>query len=248
MAVLQIAPDAPDYVTFAADMALILHIGGGGLGIVSGFAALTFRKGSLAHRGAGNIFFVSMLTMSAVGAIVSPMLPERTSTVAGVFTFYLVATAWAAVMRKEGTIGLFERVAAIVPFAVIAGGFVLMHIAANDPSGRVDGQPPQALYIFFIVGTIAALGDIHMLVRGGLSGAHRIARHLWRMCFGLFIAAGSFFLGQPQVFPKELRGSFWLFLPELVIFAALFFWLARTYLTRAFKSSASVAYAKSKDA
>src|SRR5438477_123306 len=30
---------------------------------------------------------------------------------------------------------------------------------------------------------------------GGVLGAKRIARHLWRMCFGLFIAAGSFFLG-----------------------------------------------------
>ena len=30
----------------------------------------------------------------------------------------------------------------------------------------------------------------------------------------------------------------------LVIFAALFFWLARTYLTRAFRSSTMVAYAR----
>jgi hypothetical protein len=42
---------------------------------------------------------------------------------------------------------------------------------------------------------LAAAGDVRMLVRGGVLGAKRIARHLWRMCFGLFIAAGSFFLG-----------------------------------------------------
>jgi hypothetical protein len=39
MAVLELAPDTPAYVKFAADMALILHIGGGGLGIVSGFSS-----------------------------------------------------------------------------------------------------------------------------------------------------------------------------------------------------------------
>jgi hypothetical protein len=42
---------------------------------------------------------------------------------------------------------------------------------------------------------LAAAGDLRMLVRGGLFGAKRIARHLWRMCFGLFIASGSFFFG-----------------------------------------------------
>jgi hypothetical protein len=39
---------------------------------------------------------------------------------------------------------------------------------------------------------LAAVGDVRMLVGGGVVGAKRIGRHLWRMCFGLFIAAGSF--------------------------------------------------------
>lgn len=246
MAVLELAPDAPAYVKFAADMALILHIGGGSLGIVSGFAALAFRKGSAAHRAAGNIFFVSMLTMSGIGAVVAPMLPvtERISSVAGVLTFYLVATAWMTVMRKEGTIGLLERLAAFVPVGIAIAGVIFLQIAANDPRGTVDGQPPQAIYIFLVIGAIAVLGDVHVIIRRGISGAHRIARHLWRMCFALFVAAASFFLGQPEVFPKEWRGSVWLFVPELMIFAALFFWLARTYFTRAFRSGPIVAYAR----
>ena len=84
MAVLELAPDAPAYLRTTADIVLVLHIGGGSLGIVSGFAALAFRKGSSAHRAAGNIFFVAMLTMSAIGAIVSPMLHDRISATAGV--------------------------------------------------------------------------------------------------------------------------------------------------------------------
>jgi hypothetical protein len=50
---------------------------------------------------------------------------------------------------------------------------------------------------------LAAAGDVRMLVGGGVLGAKRIARHLWRMCFGLFIAAGSFFLG-PSNRPRRL--------------------------------------------
>jgi hypothetical protein len=36
------------------------------------------------------------------------------------------------------------------------------------------------------------------------------------MCYGLFIATGSFFLGQQQVFPAFLRGSPFLTLPALL--------------------------------
>jgi hypothetical protein len=46
-----------------------------------------------------------MLIMSAIGAAVSPFLPrpEWIDVVAGVLTFYLVATAWATVKRRAGS-------------------------------------------------------------------------------------------------------------------------------------------------
>lgn len=47
------------------------------------------------------------------------------------------------------------------------------------------------------------------------------------MCVALLIAAFSFFLGQPQVFPRFLRGSALLLVPELAIVAAMIFWLIR---------------------
>jgi hypothetical protein len=61
----------------------------------------------------------------------------------------------------------------------------------------------------FFMGSVmllAGAGDVRMLVRGGVFGAKRIARHLWRMCFGLFIAAGSFFLG-PSNRPLRLLSA-----------------------------------------
>jgi hypothetical protein len=47
----------------------------------------------------------------------------------------------------------------------------------------------------FFMGSVMLLAcaeDVRMLVSGGVRGAKPIARHLWRMSFGLFIAAGSF--------------------------------------------------------
>jgi hypothetical protein len=51
---------------------------------------------------------------------------------------------------------------------------------------------------------LAAAGDLLMLLRGGLFGRQRIVRHLRRMCFGLFVATGSFFPGH---WDKEYGGS-----------------------------------------
>lgn len=54
---------------------------------------------------------------------------------------------------------------------------------------RSQGGVPVGM--FFFLGSIcllAAAGYIRKLVSGGLFGAKRVARHLWRMCFGLFIA------------------------------------------------------------
>ena len=41
--------------------------------------------------------------------------------------------------------------------------------------------------------TLAIVGDLRVIRMGGLKGPRRLARHLWRMCFALFIAAASFF-------------------------------------------------------
>ena len=83
---------------------------------------------------------------------------------------------------------------------------------------------------------LAAAGDVRMLVRGGVFGAQRIVRHLWRMCFGLFIATGSFFLGQgSKVFPTFLLKTNILFVPAVLPLILLIFWLFRVRFTNAYK-------------
>src|SRR6267143_3522016 len=98
-----------------------------------------------------------------------------------------------------------------------------------------DGVPTGMYFFMGSVMLLAAAGDIRMLVRGGVFGAKRIVRHLWRMCFGFFIATGSFFLGQQQVFPAWLRGSSVLFIPALLPLVLLIFWLFRVRFTNAYK-------------
>lgn len=74
-----------------------------------------------------------------------------------------------------------------------------------------------------------------MLVRGGVFGVQRIVRHLWRMCFGLFIATGSFFLGQgSKVFPAFVVRTNVLIIPAILPLILLTFWLLRVRFTNAY--------------
>lgn len=85
-----------------------------------------------------------------------------------------------------------------------------------------------------------------MILRGGLHGVQRIARHLWRMCVALLIAMFSFFLGQQQLLPESVRGSFWPFVPEILVLGLMIFWLCRVFFTNAFRTAARISKLKKK--
>jgi len=77
-----------------------------------------------------------------------------------------------------------------------------------------------------------------MLVSGGVSGAQRIARHLWRMCFALFVASGSIFLARQRLFPVILRKTGVLLFLSFLPLVLLIFWLLRVRFTGAYKRQA----------
>jgi uncharacterized membrane protein len=226
-ALLHLAPGSPAWLVVAADLALVLHIGGGAIGLVSGSAAVALRKGERAHRWAGRVFVVSMLTMATVAAIVAPFTARPTNLTGGLFTLYLVATAWATVRRRPGELGVFEVGAFLFALGAVAVDLAFIQLAAADPGRILGGQPAGALWIVAAAAALAAGLDLRMILAGGLTAAQRVRRHLWRMCAALFVASGSFFLGQQQVFPAPLRGSPLLALLAIAPLLAMTAWLVR---------------------
>ena len=214
---------------------LVFHICAGVLGILSGAGAMSFRKGSRRHRLAGNAFFVAMLAMGSSAAFLGLLKHQMGNAYGGLFACYLVTTAWLTARRREGETSVFDWGALVVPLAfgvlTLMGGIE----AAKSPKGSLNGVPAGMLFFMGSVALLAAAGDIRMLARGGLFGAKRLVRHLWRMCFGLFIATGSFFLGQPQVFPAWLRKTNVLFVPAILPLILMIFWLIRVRFTNAYK-------------
>ena len=130
----------------------------------------------------------------------------------------------------------FEKGGLGVALGVVAAGMIFILMAMNSPTGRIGKTPPEPFYVFAFLGAIAAAGDLKMILRGGLSGSARIARHLWRMSAALTIASGSFFLGQQGIMPAFMRGSPWLFVPVIAPLLLMVFWLIRVRFMPRFKS------------
>jgi uncharacterized membrane protein len=226
---------------------LAVHICAGSLGLLSGTAAMLFRKGSRRHVLAGRVFVAAMLTM-AVGATYLAIVRHQPSNISGgILTFYLIGTAWLTARRRDGETSRFDWVVLLIPLTLgILTWLNGLRIVCSGASSQ-DGVPVGMSFFMGSVMLLAAAGDVRMLVRGGLSGTKRIARHLWRMCFGLFIAAGSFFMGPSNrplrllstvglgqhLSPALFNTGLYLFLSMLPLIL-LIFWLVRIRFANAY--------------
>jgi len=213
---------------------LAFHISAGVLAMFAGAFAVSFRKGSTWHARAGNVFVASMLSMAAAASVLAYMKHQPNNVFGGMLTIYLVATAWATVRRRDGETGILDWVGFL--FASTIGVLGVFH-GFQKMTGREPVDPGTFAFMQLFMSSVillAGLGDLRMLVRG-ISGRRRIARHLWRMCFGWFIATGSFFLGQQQVFPVWLRGSPALLVAALLPLVLLVVWMIRIRFTGAYK-------------
>jgi hypothetical protein len=219
---------------------LLLHIVSGTLGMLSGFVAVFLRKGSREHGIAGNIFVITMLSLGTTGAYMAVLKSQPANILGGLFTFYLVATAWLTARRKDGNRRMLDWSLLAVIFVIGSAALFWGTEAALSPTGLKYYLPPGPYFMFVVVAALATVGDVRMLLRGGITGTQRIARHLWRMCFALFIAAASIFLARQHLFPDSMRriGAlvFLSFLPLLL----MIFWLIRVRFANAYKQRAMV--------
>ena len=185
---------------------LVVHICAGSLGLLSGTAAMSFRKGSPRHVLAGKVFVASMLTMGAVAVYLAIVRHQPNNIGGGILTLYLIGTAWLTARRRDGETSRFDWIVLLIPLALgILTWLNGLKVVRSGASSQ-DDVPVGMTFFMGSVMLLAAAGDVRMLLGGGVSGTKRIARHLWRMCFGLFIASGSFFLG-PSNRPLRLLSS-----------------------------------------
>jgi hypothetical protein len=216
-------------------LAFVLHIGAGTVGLASGTVAIFAKKGGWLHRKAGIVFFISMLVMAVFAGYLAVMRPGQiVNLFIAVFASYLIVTGWTTVQRQNGKIGFAEKTGLVIaillcaPFAIL-----IVQVTAGLPlffksAVPIKGPVLIALYGFTAVLALAAIGDAKVVLAGGISGGPRIARHLWRMCLGLTMAAGSAFTnGLPRLLPGPMHVTPIFFLPQFVPLVLMVFWMVR---------------------
>ncbi len=199
--------------------------------MIFGFLALAAAKGATLHRRSGLLFVYAMLTMGISGAILALHKSLTNVNALGGFTsVYFVITALTTVRPVSAGTRRLNLVALLAALAIAIIEIGVGFKALASSSGSIGGAP---FFMFFFLATVTALaaaGDLRWLRPVALPPASRLARHLWRMCFALFIAAGSFFSVRARVakiLPEPFTTPTMRALPILLVFLSMFYWLWR---------------------
>lgn len=222
-----------DRVTFATSsgivwLALAVHFAAGLVAIVTGGIALGVAKGGRSHKQSGLAFTYAMIVLGLTAAAIGAYEKVPSQVFAGLLAAYLVFTGMTTVKPLPG-IGQRVNVALmLLAFAYAVTNLYAGSVEWLDPTVEVVGRPRVVPPL--VIGSVmllAAIGDLRAIRAGGLRGTRRLARHLWRMCFALFVATGSFFLGQMKVIPEPVRIVPLLLLLGFAPIVFLFYWMWR---------------------
>src|SRR5262245_18327499 len=153
---------------------LPVHIAGGIVGIAAGAAALIFPKGSRRHALAGKVFVASMLAMAAAAAYLAVLKSQPGNFGGGIFTFYLILTAWLTARAHDGKTPSYQWFLMVVPLALGILGWINAIQVVRGRAIQPKGVPIAMSFFLGSVMLLAAAGDVRMLLLGGVSGTKRV--------------------------------------------------------------------------
>jgi hypothetical protein len=214
---------------------IIVHVAAGGVALVAGFIALFAAKGATVHRKTGIVFVYAMIVMGLLGAAVAAAEATEISVVAGLVCAYLVITGMATVRPPVSNARLLNIGTMIWGLTLGTASLTLGVWSLVFATGRIDGLPAQVAVMFGTVALIGGMSDIRVVRSGPLTGPSRLSRHLWRMCFALWIAAASFFFGQADELPKVLQIPALLAVPPMLTLLAMAYWMWRVRWRRSIR-------------
>ena len=197
------------------------HILFSALALLFGAAALALRKGGAKHRQVGQGFVLSMLIMGVSAIWLAASAQIWIDVLSGLLVCYLVGTSWLTMQApsKAPAIGLL-----LLGLGLLLG-YLLVEWRAFATGEQRPGVPTGAGLVFALVVGLAVIGDIRVLRGRVLSLRQRLVRHLWRMCFALFMATVSFFLSRAQLFPQAIQESGVLVLLGVAPMLLMLFWV-----------------------
>lgn len=213
-------------------LALVTHFGSALTALVAGTIALVVAKGGRLHKKSGLIFAVAMSIAGVLATAIATYEGVWSSVIGGLFVVYLLFTATTTVKPLSWSGRRVEIALMAFAFTFAATTYTIGMEVWQRPHHMLHGVPAGMFFFLGTIGLLAAIGDFRSIREGGLLGTRRLARHLWRMCFGLFIATGSFFFGQAKFIPKPIRFGPLLAALGVAPLVVLLYWMWRVRLRR----------------
>ena len=221
---------------FIQNAFLYSHIGLGIISVLSGFVALFSKKGFSRHVKFGLVFVWAMIFSSVLGSLLGLINYSEffITFCGGVLSFTLIVSSLLTLKRNKIKSLNFELSIAVINFFNLIILVVVGTTALSKYERVLFGFPAEDYFFLGGMAFICFVGDVAYFLKKKIQYHRKIARHLWRMCLGFFIAAGSAFTGPGKTaFPKSLQESSILSLPKIIIFVFMVFWLVRTlYYTK----------------
>jgi len=204
------------------EISTLVHVGAAGIGLIAGGIAVSIRKGSGAHKRLGYVFVATMIIMAIPAGLVSYQAGRPFDVLSSLLTCYFVLSGMLAFrpnQKKATTALMCLGVLCVTGYLAVEIGSKLFDVRGTD-------APIGAGYVFATILALAVRGDVKQLTQP-LSGRQATVRHLWRMCFGLFMATANLFGVRPHLFPEWMQSSGLLVLLAIAPLLVMAYWRVR---------------------
>lgn len=196
---------------------LYLHIITGSVALLTGLLALVLRKGSVAHKRMGDMFFGAMLLCSGAGLWLALNGGNQFLLVIAVFSLYLTLAGFSALFVLKSPVAriLGQLLASVMAFGVV--GFVVL---ASDAFQNGNVLAGFLLTLFGALAGFLVVQDYRFFRHGRGSV---MSQHIGRMV-GAWIAALSAFLVVNQTLQPPVLN--WV-APLVIGVPMIVFWIRR---------------------
>lgn len=204
---------------------LILHITGGGFGLIAGSVILSIKKGNALHRRLGLVYYTAMLTASLSAFVLSVLHPNLFLFITGVFSAYLVVSGRRYIRYRIRKI--FEKPdwiisACMLTFGAAFIGYGIFMIL----NGNMFGIVPA---VFGSISLAMVYQDYRHYTGRAVIPNFWLTTHLQRMIGSYIASATAFLVVNNSILPGIVA---WL-LPTVILTPLIFRWTAKYRLKTA---------------
>ena len=202
---------------------LWLHIIGGTLGLLAGTINIIRRKSGKSHKLVGKIFTFGMILAGFSSLVLSILHPNYFLFIVGVFTLYMVSTAY----RYVGWRGRKHPKKATWPDYAISGSMAVAGVVFLIVGGRNLYAGNNFGIVMLAFGTIG-LRFVRTDFRNYLGKASNanfwLLAHLQRMIGGYIAALTAFLVVNAKIFPSVFPPTLIWLLPTFIFTPLIFYW------------------------